>query len=54
MFLTGELGAFVFEAVAPCVRCAIINIDQKSGQKSLNPLQALMRINSKKVFYAII
>lgn len=40
------VGAERFDAVKPCARCVVINVDQRTGEKSDAPLKALTRLHA--------
>lgn len=43
-----RVGALTFDAVKPCVRCAVITTDQRTGERSPHVLPALAQAHSAK------
>lgn len=41
-----QVGALTFDAVKPCVRCAVITTDQATGARSPEPLTVLSRVHA--------
>ncbi len=52
-FHTFTIGGILFRAVKPCARCVLTTVDQKTGEKSAEPLKTLAsyRTKNKKVMF---
>ena len=43
-----KIGSVIFRLVKPCSRCILINVDQATGESSLEPLQTLTKYRKQE------